>query len=209
MITCIFGCQVGTPEGVKIKHEMLQWLTPHYNVKCIDVDLSCKNEYPFLCNVIMESIRTRCPVLYLHTKGACNPASKAFLYNQKTGVHIPSTATQYDSQRIVRNMWKYEFTKNMNTYLSAINTNSPTVACPYTNSIGTTWHNGFFINPSAAYELTKTFHNDSNRYYFERMFHNHPTIKVIGIRMNDVERDSLYQKNMWQDIWDNFYTLPT
>jgi hypothetical protein len=177
---------------------------PHFDVDTIDVDLRCKNEFPFIASVIMKSIRTRKPVLYVHTKGACNPMSKAFELNKKTGVNVPDTATAYDSQRIVRAMWKYEFTHNFNKYIDAVSTDKPVVACPYTNSVKTTWHNGFVINPPAAYLLTKTFHEAKNRYYYEKMFKD-TDINVIGIRMNDVERGNYSQQNMWQDLWDNFY----
>lgn len=204
-MTCVLGCQIGTTDGNAIKKELLAWLTPLYNVITVDVGLECKNEYPFIATAIMTCIKQLTPVLYLHTKGACNPISKAFELNKATGVHVPERATPYDNQRIVRAMWKHEFTTNRQSYINAVSCNEPTIACPYTNSVKTTWHNGFMMNPHAAYLLTKTFHDSKNRYYFEKLFHG-STINVIGIRMGDVERGDYSQQNMWQDLWDNFYT---
>lgn len=100
-------------------------------------------------------------------------------------------------------MWKYEFTENITSYMTAVDTHIPAVACPYTGTDKTTWQNGFVINPSAAKLLQKTFHLDKNRYYYERMFHS-TSIKIIGIRLNNVERDKLNQWNMWEDLWNNF-----
>lgn len=203
-LACIFGCQIGTKEGKAIKTEMLSWLVPHFDVNTIDVGMECKNEYVFIANVIMKCISSKKPVLYVHTKGACNPISKAFELNKQTGVNVPDTATPYDSQRIVRAMWKHEFTANFNVYKDIVSCAEPVVACPYTNSVKTTWHNGFIINPAAAYVLTKTFHEAKNRYYYEKMFKD-TDVNVVGVRMNNVERGDYSQQNMWQDLWDNFY----
>jgi hypothetical protein len=205
-MTCVFGCQIGTKAGKAIKAEMLKWLLPNFDVHIVDVGLDCKNEFPFIATTIMQCIQGMKPVLYIHTKGACNPISKAFELNKKTGVIVPELATPFDSQRIVRAMWKHEFTTNIAAYLNAVSTKEPVVACPYTNSVKTTWHNGFVINPYAAYVLTKTFHDATNRYYFEKMFSN-TDINVVGVRMNNVERGNYSQQNMWQDLWDNFYPL--
>lgn len=202
--TCVFGCQIGTPEGKRIKAEMLCWLKPVYDVITVDVGTKCKNEFPFIATVIMKCVTLNKPVLYVHTKGACNPISKAYELNKKTGVHIPATAAPYDAQRIVRNMWKKEFVDNREAYFRTASCNEPVVACPYTNSVKTTWHNGFVINPTAAKVLTYTFHDDSKRHYYEKMFCNTP-VTVIGIRMNNVERGEYKQQNMWEDLWTNFY----
>lgn len=201
---CVLGAQVGTNAGKYIKNELHSWLDTKFSVIQVSADTGTKNEYPFIRKVIDTAIQTNQPVLYIHTKGACNIISKAYELNKKTGVSIPENALPNDSQVIVRRMWKHEFTDNYEAYLNAVNTDMPVVACPYTGTDKTTWHNSFVINPSAAKILNESFHEDGNRYYYERMF-NQTDIKVIGIRLNNVERGNNCQANMWQDLWDNFY----
>lgn len=201
---CVLGSQIGTNAGRQIKAELYSWLKLHFDVITVDADANVKSEYPFIKKVIETAISSNKPVLYIHTKGACNVISKAFELNKKTGVKIPGGALPHDSQVIVRRMWKHEFTANYTKYLDAVTVNGPTVACPYTGGDKTTWQNAFVINPAAARLLQKTFHEDNNRYYYERMFE-HTSINVIGIRLNNVERDKNCQSNMWQDIWDNFF----
>ena len=201
---CVFGCQIGTKAGIAIKANMMSWLRKFYNVITVDVGLSNKTEFPFIAQAIMTCIRKNEPVLYIHTKGACNQNSAAFDLNKRSGVNIPDGATPEDNQKIVRAMWKHEFTVNMDKYLSAVSGETPMVAAPYSGDKKTTWHNGFFMNPAAAIVLTKTFHFDKNRFYYEQMFRK-TDIPVIGIRMNDVPRKPGHQANMWQDLWDNFY----
>lgn len=201
---CVLGSQIGTNAGRQIKAELYGWLSKVFDVITVDADSTVKNEYPFIKKVIELSIESNKPVLYIHTKGACNVISKAFGLNAKTEVTIPVDALPYDSQIIARRMWKHEFTTNYEKYLTVVSSNDPIVACPYTGGDKTTWQNAFVINPSAAKELRQSFHEDTNRYYYERMFE-HTNIKVVGIRLNNVERDKNCQSNMWQDIWNNFY----
>jgi hypothetical protein len=201
---CVLGSQIGTNAGKQIKAELYNWLKSRFDVITVDADENAKSEYPFIKKVIETAISSNKPVLYIHTKGACNVISKAFDLNKKTGVKIPNGALPHDSQIIVRRMWKHEFTTNYNKYLDAVDGNDPVVACPYAGGDKTTWQNAFVINPSAARILQQSFHEDPNRYYYERMFE-HTNIKVLGIRLNNVERDKKCQSNMWQDIWDNFF----
>lgn len=200
---CIFGCLLND-EGKKIKQEMLAWLNKYHSVFCVDrIPPNTECEYPFILKVIDCCIKINEPVLYLHTKGAGNPVSKAWKLLTDMKFPLPTNAKPEDCQKIVRNMWKYEFTENINSYLTTVNSEEPIVACPYTGDDKTTWQNGFVINSSAAKLLQKTFHFDKNRYYYERMFHNIP-IKVIGMRLNNVQRDTMNQWNMWEDLWYNF-----
>lgn len=200
---CIFGCLLNN-EGKKIKHEMLEWINKYHTVFCVDkMPPNNECEYPFIKKVIDCSIKVNEPVLYLHTKGAGNPISKAWKLLKDMNFPLPKNAKPEDCQKIVRNMWKHEFTENINAYVTAVNSKEPIVACPYTGNDKTTWQNGFVINPSAAKILQKEFHLDKNRYYYERMFHNNK-IQVIGIRLNNVQRDKLNQWNMWEDLWNNF-----
>lgn len=201
---CVLGAQIGTNAGRQIKAELYGWLTKHFDVTVVNADETAKNEYTFIKKAIELAIEKNAPVLYIHTKGACNVLSKAYELNVKTGVQIPSGALPHDSQIIVRRMWKHEFTKNYDSYLKLVEGDEPIVACPYTGGDKTTWHNAFVINPSAARLLKQTFHYDNNRYYYERMFE-HTKIQVVGIRSNCVERDKNCQSNMWQDIWNNFF----
>lgn len=202
---CILGV-LKTDDGLAIKDEMLTWLKDHFDVLCIEQEPPGKLfEYPAIKYAIKTAIEMNEPVLYIHTKGAGNKAAPGFIKEKMTKLcsNFPKEATGEDAQQVVRNMWKHEFTENLQAYLDAVNTKEPTVACPYSGKTKTTWFNGFIMNPAAANELSKTFHQAMSRYYYETMFEN-TSIKVIGIRNNDAVHATRYE-NLWNDVW-TFYT---
>lgn len=200
-MVCILGC-LDTEEGLKICKEMREWLDKEHSVFVVhQAPPGNKFEYPAIKCAIDTAITLNEPVLYLHTKGAANKIP----LNYKTAmmspdVKFPKEAKSEDCQKIVRLMWKEEFTGDrLLNYLNAVNTNSPVVACPLTGKEQLTWQNGWIINPSDAKELSKTFHFDSNRWYYEQLFEN-TNIKVNGILSNDIHigKDEL---KMWDIIW--------
>jgi hypothetical protein len=160
---CVFGCLL-TEEGKKIKTEMLSWLKEYYNVLCIDQQPPGQLfEYPAIKYTIKLALEFNVPVLYTHTKGAANP----------TG--------QENLQSKIRKIWKHEFTKNIDSYFG----NYEGVRTPFTGSLKKTWFNSFVLYPNAAKELQKTFHLDSNRFYYEGLFNN-TNINVYGVVRNDL-----------------------
>lgn len=205
---CVLGC-LDTKYGKQIANEMLNWLKPEHNVLEIHQEPPGKLfEYPAINYVIRLAIDTNEPVLYVHTKGAGNPIPpqyKKYIINKN--INVPETATKQDCQKTVRNMWKHEFTgERLQDYLTVINTNKPTVVCPLTGIEKVTWQNGWIINPAAAKILRKSFHFDSNRYYYENLF-SKTNINVIGMISNTCNRkDNLYLKKMWNIIWE-FYDI--
>lgn len=198
---CILGC-LDTEEGLKICEEMCEWLDKEHSVFVVhQAPPGNKFEYPAIKRVIDAAITLNEPVLYLHTKGAANKIP----LNYKTAmmspeVKFPKEAKPEDCQKIVRLMWKEEFTgKKLLNYLRVVDTDSPVVACPLTGKEKLTWQNGWIINPSAAKELSKTFHFDNNRWYYEQLFVN-TNIKVNGILSNDIHIGKA-ELNMWDIIW--------
>lgn len=201
---CILGC-LDTEEGLKICEEMREWLDKEHSVFVVhQAPPVNKFEYPAIKCVIEAAITLNEPVLYLHTKGAGNKIP----LNYKTAmmspnVNFPKEAKPEDCQKIVRLMWKKEFTSDrLKEYEKIINTNLPTVVCPFTGKEKLTWQNGFIINPAAAKEIKKTFHFDENRWYYEQLFVN-TTIDVIGLVSSNIHIGK-NELDMWNLIWKYF-----
>lgn len=197
---CVFGI-LKTDLGLTIKNEMLHWLSQYYEVLCIEQEPpGVLFEYPAINATLKLAIQLNEPVLYIHTKGAANKnAICPFQYQMHSSINLPKNATVDDTQVVVRQMWQVEFTKNIQKYFDAVNTDKPTVACPYTGKEKITWQNAWIINPAAAKELQKTFHLDKNRYYYETMFVN-TNIDVIGIVSNKCDNIAPH-KELWDSIW--------
>ena len=109
--TCVFGA-VDTPNGRAIADEMLAWITPEYNTHVVWHD-GRMFEYHALRYAQELAMREDIPVLYLHTKGACNKPERSAL---------------------IRKMWRREFagTENSRSWgipMTAVTcTNSPVSA---------------------------------------------------------------------------------
>lgn len=201
---CILGC-LDTEEGLKICKEMREWLDKEHSVFVVhQTPPGNMFEYPAIKYAIDTAITLNEPVLYLHTKGAGNKIP----LNYKTAmmspnVNFPKEAKPEDCQKIVRLMWKKEFTGDrLKEYEKIVNTNLPTVVCPFTGKEKLTWQNGFIINPAAAKEIKKTFHFDKNRWYYEQLFVN-TTINVIGLVSSNIHVGK-NELDMWNLIWKYF-----
>jgi len=202
---CVLGSLLND-DGKLIKEEMLSWLNKEHNVLCVDQEPPGKYfEYPAIQEALKLSIQSNQPVLYLHTKGAGNPIPSYYKERQMAPcVNYPKNAKPEDCQKIVRMMWKKEFTgERLQHYLKAANTEIPTVVCPLTGKERLTWNNGWIINPNGAKELLKTFHLDTNRYYYECMFQ-YNNIKIVGILSEDCNLSDMYHKKLWDITWQ-FY----
>lgn len=189
---CIFGV-MNIPRGLDIEKEMLEWLTPSYNVLIVRHNGE-KFEYPALkfMQDFVNSSNYRGPILYVHTKGA--------YYVRR------------DSQ-CVRNMWKYEFTtpERQKLYLDAVNTQEPTLATPYQGILTeprpgipneeypsiVPWLNGWIANAEAV-KLMQIVPSD-NRYTYETGIYK--GINIVGIREKDVNTSIEESRNrMYSDI---------
>lgn len=160
---CVFGI-LNTPLGLKIKDEMIGWLTDNYSVIELYHNGKCY-EYPAIRLAQKLCIELDVPyTLYLHTKGAYN--------NNKF-------------QAPVRDIWRIEFsTDRKNIYLKAIETDNSTVVAPFIGPEGHTWFNGFFCNRAAW--LVKKIEKNGNRYWFEHIFKLKDNVKLIGVIHKDI-----------------------
>lgn len=157
---CVLGV-LKTELGIQIRDEMLEWLLKYYHViLCEQEPPGILFEWPALFCAQDISIRYNIPVLYLHTKGAANP-------NQRY------------SQVNVRTLWADEFGQKRDDYMRAVNTDTPTIACPI---IGTqlkiTWWNGFIANPNAFKSISLN-EPSPNRYIYECLWQ-YSDVNVYG-----------------------------
>lgn len=203
---CVFGCLL-TEEGKKIKEEMLKWLEKEYDVLCIDQKPPGKLfEYPAIKYTCKLSIETNEPVLYIHTKGAANKIPEDYEHRMMSpSIDYPKSATPEDCQKIVRNMWRHEFTGDRaQLYKDAIDVPKPTVSCPHTGREKFTWNNAWMINTSAAKILDDSLKQYNDRFVYETLFSKTPDIDVIGIIKNDCDGKEPFHKSLWDSIW-KFY----
>lgn len=202
---CILGC-LDTDLGLKICDEMLSHLSEHTTFVVHQKPPGNEYEYPAISKVLNCAITLNEPVLYVHTKGAGNKIP----YNYKTAmmapaINFPKDAIPEDCQKIVRLMWYKEFTgARLQQYLKELKTDVPMVICPFAGPNRVTWQNGWIINPLAAKELLKTFHKDTNRYYYENMLQQAPNIILKGMILNDFDWNEKNHKRLWDSIW-SFY----
>lgn len=160
---CVLGV-LRTSLGIKIKEEMLEWLTPLYNVTTVEVDPpnNIEFEYPFLKKACEVSIDSKEPVLYLHTKGA---------------------ACDNLTQPLIRKLWRHEFGKMQDLYFDTVSKFVEAAAvAPFTslaNSI--CWFNGFVMNCTAAKQIDDNLKIVKDRYWFEQKLLNESGINCIGM----------------------------
>lgn len=174
---CVLGV-LKSEEGLKIKEEMLEWLSPLYDVICVEQETPGELfEYPAIKMACDISENTYQPVLYIHTKGAAN---------------------QHVHQTWIRNFWKEEFGDHIDLYFDKVNTLSPTVVAPFVAKNNKfAWFNGFIMNASAAREINKNLVIKSDRMWYEQgMMTACKNIDCIGILGEDAE--------IPEDAWDEF-----
>lgn len=203
----VIGCLM-TESGQQIKAEMLQALACH-NLFPVEQEPPGKlAEYPALYYAIQMALDTKSPVLYVHTKGAGNPIPFIPPIPGRKSIpdFMPLGATLRDWQPTVRKMWYHEFTSSkLNEYITAVSTDLPMVACPFTGKGKATWMNGFIMNYRAAQELYKIFKYTDNRYWYEVMFNDCHKVNVKGLISNTINYpmdDSRFE--MYKEIWKFF-----
>lgn len=193
--------------GLMIKKEMLSWMEKEHDVLCIEQEPpGILFEYPAIYTALKLSIEMEEPVLYLHTKGAGNKIPHNYkIAMMSSDIDYPKSAIPEDCQRIVRLMWKKEFSgERIKKYLDILNTQDPYIVCPFAGPNRVTWQNGWIINPAAAKIAIKKFHKSDNRYYFENFLQEMPEIDLYGMLLNDFDWNEKSHKRMWDRIW-SFY----
>lgn len=168
---CVLGV-LRTDLGMKIKAEMLSWLSSVYDIICVEQNPpGSMFEFPALKTAAAISIAKNESVLYLHTKGASNPVV-------------------YRHQVMVRRLWANEFTNFKDEYLNAVNKDEPTIAVPFSGDKKQTWWNGMFINPAAGNILINKMELTDRRHYYEEMC-DELGINVIGLRKSNIPNDDM------------------
>ena len=164
---CVLGV-LKTELGLKIKEEMLAWLSPLYDVITVEQEVpGVLYEYPALAAAAKLSMATNEPVLYLHTKGAAMPNN---------------------AQPLVREFWKREFGRYSDKYFEKANVNKPVVVAPITGTKNRVcWFNGYVMNPQAAKFIDLVITTKSDRMWFEQGILNEANVKTIGLLDENAE----------------------
>lgn len=181
---CVLGVLL-TERGIKIREEMLDVLHDKFDLYVVEQPAPGRLfEYPALLYTKKLTQETGRPCLYLHTKGAGNHNAV---------------------QQIVRRMWYDELVSKIDKYLAAVDTATPTVACPYCSSEGVTWFNGFVVNKPAM-ELANITEN-TDRYYYEAIFSNENCkgVTVKGIILDNIEKANV--QTMFNDMARKYGSL--
>ena len=164
---------------MEISGSMLEWLLPEYDVYCVYQKHPGKLfEYPALRFAQWLSLMFNIEIiLYLHTKGAANFKPV---------------------QNLVRELWKYEFTKSRkNIYIKSIKKNITDIALPFRKK-ECTWFNGMFIS-HRAFNLIGDIPYSSNRWYYESIFRSsndklRNIIRIKGILNDNITPRYLFKK---------------
>ena len=190
---CVLGV-LKTQQGLKIKDEMLTWLSKYYDVITVEQEAPGELfELPGLAMAAELCYITHEPVLYLHTKGA---------------------AMQNNAQPMVRKCWEIEFGENRETYFELVNTDRPTVAAPLVAKKNhVCWFNGFVMNYMAAYGhacsggIRDILDVKEDRYWFEQGM-----LKDIIVDVKSPYEDGVAETgeaawptfvNMYKKYWTN------
>lgn len=162
---CVFGI-LESKHGLKIKEEMLQWLSTNYNVYCVSQKSPGKFfEYPALCFAQYLCQRREVPyLLYLHTKGAARSSI---------------------IQSRIRSMWKNQFTWNIQIYLRSLTEENYDVVCPLLGPNNETWYNGLYIT-SSAFGKIPDITLSKDRYVYQRLFSKSLEVKIKGILKQNI-----------------------
>lgn len=169
---CVFGI-LDTPNGLSIADEMLSWITSEYDVYCvIQKAPGGLYEYPALRFAQWLADKTEHEfILYVHTKGA-------FFKNP--------------TQKMIRNLWKHEFTRlRLQDYIKELN-NGYDVVCPLTGPDSQTWYNGMIISKNAFSKIKKIV-PQKDRYAFQRLF---SSLKIKGMLKENVRPDFLKENTI-------------
>lgn len=170
-LICVFGILV-TKLGLKIEKEMTNWLEKEYIIyKVYQKYPGTIYEYPALkfAQWLVEN-KNISFILYLHSKGASH--KKIYL-----------------TPKLVRNMWKKEFSSPKNQlYINQLIKNKADITTPLKTGI-VTWYNGMFIS-KRAFRLNNILLYKS-RFVYEVYFKNNHT-RIKGIVSNNCKNRTSY-----------------
>ena len=164
---CVLGV-LKTEAGLKIKEEMLGWLSPIYEVFCVEQEApGALYEYPAIKMAADLAVDLNEPVLYLHTKGAAMPNN---------------------AQPVVRDFWKHEFTEKTDQYFNAVNSDKALVSAPIVGSQNPIcWFNGFVMNSTAAKQILEILAVHEDRYWFEQQMLKESNVSTFGLYDSNAE----------------------
>lgn len=162
---CVCGC-VNNAAGQDIAFRMEEWLIRNYRLLQVWHD-GRFFEQPALRYMQALAVSAGEPVLYVHTRGAYH---------------------KWNTTQPTHRMWEYEFGKCRDKYLRYVDTDKPTVACPFTGANKHTWYNGFMANPAAMAAIPEIV-PDNDRMVFERLFKGSP-VNVIGALFHNIDDES-------------------
>lgn len=167
---CVLGV-LKTELGLKIKEEMLAWLSPLYDVMTVEQEAPGELfEYPAIKMAACLAAESYEPVLYVHTKGA--------FYQNPTQPHV-------------REYWRQEFVEKAEQYFAPCekNKDDPVVTAPVVaKNKKVCWFNGFVMSPGAARQLNRVLATKKDRMWFEQdMWGQCDNVNVIGILRDDAE----------------------
>lgn len=164
---CVLGC-IDTPTGHAIADELLGWLKWYYTVFEVWHD-GTQYEYPALHTAQAIAKATGLPVLYLHTKGACNHGERS---------------------RLIRKMWRKEFVLRKDYYLDLVRNELPVVATQFTGADRFTRYNGFIAN-AAAWSAIPEIQPNADRSVYEVLWRDEPHTAIVGTIFNDITSQTL------------------
>ena len=176
---CIFGV-LCNDEGLEIEKSMLNWLLPEYDVYCIYQKYpGILFEYPALKFAQwLSQLYNISIILYVHTKGAYN---------------------HYPTQEKIRELWKYEFTKNnKKKYMTLLKNNYFDVVLPFRAQY-VTWFNGMFISNRAFNLIHEIKYYHKSRWYYESLFINAKNTKN-KVRIKGVLCDNILPNQLRKEI---------
>lgn len=184
---CVLGV-LKTPEGLRIKEEMLKWLSEKYEVIAVEQEAPGDlYELPGLLMAAELSYKLKESVLYLHTKGA---------------------AMQNNAQPMVRKCWEIEFGEKADKYFGIANsTTKPTVVAPVVAKENKVcWFNGFVMNWQAAYGHADTGGiRDILKVQSDRMWFEQGMLKDIIVDVVSPYEDGYAEKP--EEAWPCFVNL--
>lgn len=149
---CVLGV-LKTEQGLKIKEEMLKWLSKKYEVIAVEQEAPGElYELPGITMAANLSVQTNEPVLYVHTKGA---------------------AMQNNAQPMVRDVWKREFGRDCELYFDkAEKAQTAHIAGAFAPMVSkekhVCWFNGFVMNTNAAKRILSCLETKLDRMWFEQ-----------------------------------------
>ena len=182
---CVLGV-LKTGQGLRIKEEMLKWLSKKYEVIAVEQEAPGHlYELPGITMAANLSVQTNEPVLYIHTKGA---------------------AMQNNAQPMVRDVWNREFGRDCEFYFAKAETAElANIAGAFAPMVSkdkhVCWFNGFVMNTLAAKRILRCLERKSDRMWFEQGLLEEANVSCFGRYEGYADNPDLAWK-MFLDIYE-------